>query len=326
MAHDIRGPWQGWTRLPVTGGVMSAQMVDFDPPAGLVYIPAGVFTMGNCMEPSEGQNDELPLHDVYVSAFYMGQYEVTKSEWDATYQWALTNGYGFDNAGCWNNGTNYSRGDNHPVHYVNWYDVVKWCNARSEREGLTTCYTSSGATYRAGWDSNVVCNWTANGYRLPTEAEWEKAARGGVVDGRFPWTETNTVSHAQANYCCLGTNGTYYTYDVSLTAGYHPLYLVNEGEPYTSPVGSFAPNGYGLYDMAGNVWESCWDWYGNDWYTNSSATATDTHGPAAGSYRMAHGGSWYTRAWSVRVAFRSYGLLGSKSFNLGLRPARSASL
>ena len=167
----------------------------------------------NVFPASEGYSDELPQHTVYVSAFYMDRYEVTKALWDEVKTWADTNGYAFENAGS-------GKATNHPVHTVNWYDVVKWCNARSEKEGLTPCYTTNGVTYKTGNDNNVVCNWSANGYRLPTEAEWEKAARGGVADTRFPWTDyTNKISHAKANY--YGNSGSY-SYDLS--SGYHPTY------------------------------------------------------------------------------------------------------
>ncbi len=151
-------------------------------------------------------------------------------------------------------------------------------------------------------------NWTANGYRLPTEAEWEKAARGGVSGKRFPWG-TDTISHSQANYYA-STSYSYPTYNDGTT-------------PYTSPVGSFAANGYGLHDMAGNVWEWCWDWYGASTYVNG---ASDPRGAASGSYRVYRGGSWSYDANNCRAAFRG-NRTPSDSGNgsrLGFRVARSS--
>ena len=245
--------------------------------------------------------------------------------------------------------------------------MVKWCNARSEMELLTPCYTISGAVYRTGNSDAPDCNWAANGYRLPTEAEWEKAARGGLSDRRFPWGNTithsranyisysvisydvsstrgfhptyatgadpytspvgsfaangyrlpteaewekaarggvssrrfpwgNTITHSQANYISMSV----FSYDVSPTRGYHPTYATG-AEPYTSPVGSFAANGYGLYDMAGNVLEWCWDWYG----PYSAAAQINPQGAASGSYRVVRNGIWNAFANSTRCAARN---------------------
>jgi formylglycine-generating enzyme required for sulfatase activity len=246
----------------------------------MVLIPAGSFTMGNCMSPSEGDSDELPLHTVYVSAFYMDRYEVTKALWDEVYQWAITHGYNFYNAGS-------GKATTHPVQTIDWYDCVKWCNARSEKEGRVPAYYTSAAQttpYRTGQIS-VQNDWVSwnSGYRLPTEAEWEKAARGGASGHRFPWSDADTITHSRANYYSDAS----YSYDVSPTRGYHPTFS-NGDYPYTSPVGYFAANGYGLYDMAGNVWEWCWDWFGS----YSSGSQTDPRGPGSGSDRVLRGGGW----------------------------------
>jgi len=269
-------------------------------PSGMVLIPAGSFTMGNCLDPGEGRSDQLPLHTNFLSAFYMDQYEVSKLLWDEVRTWAVTNGYGFDNAGS-------GKAMNHPVHTISWYDAVKWCNARSQKEGLTAAfYTDAAQTavYRTGQVnvSNVCVKWMA-GYRLPTEAEWEKAARGGANGHRFPWADVDTISHKQANYHVHAQDGTnYYAYDISPKQEFHPSYATGDF-PYTSPVGAFEANGYGLYDMAGNVWEWCWGWYDSAYY--GSSPGTDPRGPTGRlSDRVLRGGSWNDYAYFSQCALR----------------------
>jgi formylglycine-generating enzyme required for sulfatase activity len=253
-----------------------------------VLIPAGSFTMGDSLD---GDENCIPQHSVSVSAFFMDKYLVTKSLWDTVKAWNGGNGYGYDNAGS-------GKAPTHPVQTVNWYDVVKWCNARSQMEGLQPCYyadANMAAVYKSGQMTNPRVKWSASGYRLPTEAEWEKAARGGASGHRFPWSDVDSITQSRANYF----SATAYAFDLSTTRGYHPTF--NDGVyPYTSPVGYFAANGYGLYDMAGNVWEWCWDWYGS----YSSDSQTDPRGPASGWWRVVRGGSWNNDAIRCRSANR----------------------
>jgi formylglycine-generating enzyme required for sulfatase activity len=256
----------------------------------MVLIPAGSFTMGDSLD---GDVNALPLHTNQISAFYMDRTEVTKALWDEVRVWAVTNGYDLGSVGA-------GKAANHPVQSVNWYDVVKWCNARSQKEGRTPAYYISAAqttVYRTGQVDvqNDWVRWTA-GYRLPTEAEWEKAARGGASGRRFPWADADTITHSRANY----GSTTNYAYDISPTRGGHPTFTTN-AQPSTSPVGYFAPNGYGLYDMAGSVFEWCWDWSGS----YSSGSQTDPRGPESGSNRVLRGGSWSSSAIDCRAADRS---------------------
>jgi formylglycine-generating enzyme required for sulfatase activity len=283
-------------------------------PEGFALIPAGSFEMGNALSASgDGESDELPVHTVQVSVFYMGKYLVTKELWDEVRAWGLSHNYMDVAVG---NGSYASKGANHPVHSITWWDMVKWCNARSEKENLTPCYTVAGAVYRTTNNDAVVCDWSANGYRLPSEAEWEKAARGGLIGKRFPWGDT--ITHSQANYYSSGS----YSYDVSPTRGDHPTYAVN-GYPYTSPVGSFAANGYGLYDMAGNVWEWCWDFWGGLYY--STSPGTDPRGPATGPYgRVLRGGCPGFSANYSRCAYRFHFGPSRASSGHGFRLARSS--
>jgi formylglycine-generating enzyme len=259
--------------------------------AGMILIPAGVFTIGNSIGDSDIP-DATPTN-VTVSAFYMDTNLVSYTLWQSVYNFATNNGYGFVNTGA-------GKAATHPVQFVDWYDCVKWCNARSQQAGLAPVYfTDAGFTqlYTNGEPATVFANWSAKGCRLPTEAEWEKAARGGLSGQRFPWG--NTIDWSQANYYCYRLNGAdtnYFVYDLAPTNGYSPAF--DDGVvPYTSPVGTFAANGYGLNDMAGNVQEWCWDWYGTpDPYPAGSPYlgGTDPRGPAVGTFgtRVTRGGSW----------------------------------
>jgi len=284
----------------ITGTIPASQVVS--PPPGMVLIPAGAFIMGNSVAADTDITDAAPVSTT-VSAFYMDVTEVTLSQWQAVYFWATSNGYTFAHGA--QNGYTFvagaGKGVNHPVQAVNWYDCVKWCNARSEQAGKTPVYYTDDAQttiYKTGNVdvTNVQVKWSANGYRLPTEAEWEKAARGGLSGQRFPWG--NTIMQNLANY--YGATASF-TYDQGPN-GYNPIGAPVPGTALaTSPVGSFAPNGYGLHDMAGNVLEWCWDWYGSAAY----AGGTDPHGSATGSNRVLRGGGWNGSANNARCASRS---------------------
>lgn len=268
------------------------------PRAGLLLVPGGSFAMGDTF--NEGFSTERPVHNVTVSSFYMDRTELTSTDWSSVRAWALTNGYQFDNAGA-------GKGAAHPVYGVNWYDAVKWCNARSEFESRTPVYYTSPEqtnVYRTGRIdlSNYHVRWAADGWRLPTEAEWERAVRGGATGQRFAWG--NTISHSNANYYAT----TIYTYDLGGDNTFHPGYDTGDF-PFTSPVGSFPANAYGLQDLVGNVWEWCWDAYDPAWYANPAASQADPHGPGPGlTNRVLRGGSWIDDAFQARSANRLYTL------------------
>jgi len=299
----VGADWVDYVQLPVTNGINTNRIVDPNPPTGLAYIPAGSFQMGDNLD---GESD-APVHSVYVSAFYVDQTDVAYSLWQQVYNWAITNGYSFDNPGS-------GKAANHPVQAVNWYDCVKWCNARSEMEGRVPAYYTGGTqttVYRTGDIAltNGSVNWGA-GYRLPTEAEWEKAARGGLNGQRFPWG--GTISWSQANYYGKPGSQGGSSYDLAWTTGYDPTFALGNS-PYTSPVGYFAPNGYRLYDMAGNVCQWIWDWYG------TYGSGGDPHGPTSGTNRMIRGGSFNLFAFGCRTAFRSDYSQAYGSYFIGFR-------
>jgi formylglycine-generating enzyme required for sulfatase activity len=302
---------------------------DFAPVGNMVFIPGGTFQMGDAF--TEGDSDERPVHSVYVSGFYLQNTEVTNDQMVEVLNWAYGQGklvvstatvknaagnqqelVDLDDSDCrilWNATLNRfemkaAKGSGYPCVEVTWYGSAAWCNYRSEMEGYTPCYSFTD------WS----CNWNASGYRLPTEAEWEKAARGGLSGKRFPWGDI--INHSYANYY-----NSSYSYESPQNQGYHPTYAVN-GYPYTSPVGSFPANGYGLYDMAGNLWEWCWDWYSGGYYGTSPGT--DPRGPTSGSYRVGRGGYWVNGAGYCRAADRSDDYPTDSDSYVGFRPARSS--
>jgi formylglycine-generating enzyme required for sulfatase activity len=273
----------------------------------MALIPQGSFIMGDSLD---GMSD-APTRTVTLGAFYMGKTEVTKAVWDEVRTWGLSSGY-TDLAG------GEGKASNHPVHTISWYDMVKWCNARSQMEGLTPVYYTNDAQttiYKTGSRdvTNAQVKWTANGYRLPTEAEWEKAARGGLSGKRFPWGDT--ISHSQANYFAYDD----YDYDLSGSANsLNPAYDTLPG-PFTSSVGAFAANGYELQGMAGNVHEWCWDWYG----TYAGGSQTNPRGSTSGTDRVKRGGSWLSKANLCRVASRDDVYPSWSHYTIGFRIARS---
>lgn len=304
--------------------VIAAAPVYAPAPAGMSLIPAGTFNMGDIsgdtLSWGWGElSEELPIHQVFVSAYYMEQTLVPAEKWEEVYHWATNHGYVFPECRAY-----YDDGlTNRPALEVCFFYMTKWCNARSEMEGLVPCYYTDDAhstVYREGQIalSNACVNWSANGWRLPTEAEWEKAARGGLPACRFPWGDYCT--HSNANYCA-GEPGSRPFYDVSETYYTHPVF--KDYWPPTNPVDYFPTNGYGLHDMAGNVYQVCWDVYGAHYYDNSPGV--DPRGVEFAelySNRGVRGGTWMQEAG--RCSGRFAGGPEGGGINVGFRCVRTS--
>ncbi len=309
-----------------------------------------------------GGTDELPVHSVTLGAYQLGKYEVTNKEYCDVLNWARAQGYLYSDAagtpwagtgsiyaggagflylivsfastdcniqysgGVFSSktkvglpgSTNYSM-DTHPMVCVSWYGSVAYCNWLSQWQGLTRCYNMSAANWPL-----TVAPPTSGGYRLPTEAEWERAA---AWNGTKHWIYSfmsDTNPSGTANRCNDGNSG---TYD-------NPLGLTTI--PYTSPVGWFngtnvnpngsvttvnSPSPVGAYDLSGNVWEWCHDWYSSTYYSGGSMT--NPTGPATGSIRVVRGGGWRTYFYDCRSAGRFISTPSSSSDFFGFRLSRS---
>lgn len=279
-------------------GVLASVLAGWARAADLL-LPPLEGTVGNSRPAGDqvGFSDEYPAHAAATESFFLAATEVTKAQWDAVRTWGLEHGYPDLPEGSGGTAADPA----HPVVDVSWHDAAKWCNARAEKEGLAPAYrldAVSLAPYRTGEVDGIYVLWHAAGYRLPTESEWELAARGGLAGQDFPWAGSSVfyyenISSSHANYLADGTR----------------------------PPGQFAANGYGLFDMAGNVAEWCGDWYADDAYETPAPNGPEQ--PAVEHLKVVRGGSWRSQAADLRVSARGMAKPETRQDHVGFRTART---
>ncbi|MDP8201447.1 MAG: SUMF1/EgtB/PvdO family nonheme iron enzyme [Candidatus Tenebribacter burtonii] len=254
----------------------------------MVLVKGGTFQMGNI----DGGVDEKPVHTVTLDSFRIGRYLITQSEYEeimgnnpSLFQEEKVINLGLLGIGRKVEKTTIPM---NPVESVNWYSAVEFCNRKSRKDGLTPCYS--------GFGLETKCDFTANGYRLPTEAEWEYAAQGGRLSKGYKYSGSNNINEV----------------------AWHN----NNSGSKTHEVGTKQSNELKIYDMSGNVWEWCNDWYAADYY--KKGTVNNPQGASSGSYRVHRGGSWSYYAEFCRVTIRSGCNPDDSGRNLGFRLLRSS--
>ncbi|WP_020569746.1 SUMF1/EgtB/PvdO family nonheme iron enzyme [Neolewinella persica] len=291
----------GWVTRPPASDIVV--------PRGMVSVPGGAFKMGDTFD--EGKDDEKPVHAVTVSPFQMGRYEVTFAEYDR-----FTNATGKKRVN-----DSWGRGQQ-PVVAVSWFDAISYCNWLSSQQGFTPVYRLVDAQRHNAWvaskygmelkeNEGISVNLSANGFRLPTEAEWEFAASytNGHSKARFG-NGNSTIRPTQFNY----NASTNYKKRYSETGLYREK---------TVEVGSLNnPNLLGIHELSGNVWEWCLDWYGENYYDESIGSSNPT-GPSSGSERLLRGGSWIDAPVICRTGYRGKNRPGYRSRAVSFRLARS---
>jgi len=280
----------------------------------MIRVQGGNFAMGNRL-----YHDEKPVFDAEVNDFFMGKYPVTQKEWLETMgKYPLH----------FNENTD-RKDDNLPVEKVTWYEAIEFCNRRSEKENLTPVYEikkdeidssnySDANEDKKRW--KITPNWTANGYRLPTETEWEFAARGGKSTKGYKYSGNKILEKVAKHdsFSCEINNEKkikdYYEYVIEN--------IMKKLDKKTYPVGKYEPNELNIYDMTGNVFEWCWDWYG------SYESKRDCYGPLSGENAVLRGYSWYAvchalRFDPLRVTSRTCAYRSATNHTYGFRVAKS---
>jgi len=244
--------------------------------SGMIFVKGGSFIMGD-----EEEEDEYSI--VKLDDFWIGIYEVTQDEWIKVM----------------GNNPSRNKGGNLPVDNVTWYDAVDFCNKKSIKEGLSPCYIINKDNHdpnNKNYDDyikwTVSCDFTKNGYRLPTEAEWVYAAMGGADTKKYIYSGSNNLDEV----------GWYY----------------ENSDKESHPAGQKKPNELGLYDMSGNIWEWCWDWY-DTFYYNDNKKYTNPRGPESGKYRVIMGGCMNNKAYNCEIRERSFKNPGENLSKYGLR-------
>jgi formylglycine-generating enzyme required for sulfatase activity len=258
----------------------------------MARINSGTFTMGSPATEANRDSNETQHSVTLTKSFYMSKYQVTQEQYQAVMG---SNPSGFTTAVDGESGTPGKL----PVETITWYDAVEFCNKLSALEGLQEVYTISGRTPATGYpitSAAVTADWSKNGYRLPTEAEWEYACRTGTTTYRY-------TADTEAGPPHLNTAAWY----------------TNNAASKTHQVGLKTPNDYGLYDMHGNVWDWCWDWLG----TYPSGAQTDPVGADTGTSRVCRGGSWNDNGQLLRSAYRGYCIPSDRTNHIGFRLVRS---
>jgi len=308
----------GLTTLVLASSALAAN------PTNMVFVEGGTFSMGDIW----GDNfSARPAHPVTVDSFKMSECEITQAEMARVMNWAHENEkivvkkkrvrtdgrepedlFPPEKLG-WTGERFEPKDENLPAHQVSWHGVAAYCNYRSEMEGLIPCYKMKGSKR---WQ----CDFDANGYRLPTEAEWEYAARGGVSGRNTKYSGSDILDEVgwgrktEVKWHDNGEAGYY-------AAGIDPV-LVSK----IQPVGEKKPNELGLYDMSGNVWEWCNDWYG-EYKGGSQTSPTGSKDPNRGKTRVIRGGSYAAKGFGCRVDGRGHSTVDKWDWAIGFRVVRS---
>ena len=270
-------------------------------PPDMAFIQGGTFSMGCTIEQAPNCNPDENLDEVTLTDFYIGRYEITQGQWESVMGYTQAQMRDL----CCPNNTLYGLSSTNPIYYVSWYDVIVFCNRLSEQQGYTPCYYSdlgytqvfgkSGTNWSLPTMGAVFRDIGAKGYRLPTEAEWEYAARGGSLSKGYKYSGGNVLS--DVGWYDINSNNT------------------------TRAVGTKKANELGLFDMSGNVWEWCYDWYSSSYYSVSPPCSP--LGPTSGLDRVLRGGSWYDDIIFARSACRNSISSFYRNFFLGLRVCRT---